>query len=141
MPGCERLEEVGAGQFDLTFGVPVPAIKGSYSGTVRILDQEPPSSFRMTVDAKGKNGFILADARMRLEDNGTGSVVHYEADAQVGGPAASVGQRVLVGISRRQIQQMMICIDSAEGQRAGLVARILAWITSKLRFGRQVQRG
>jgi carbon monoxide dehydrogenase subunit G len=136
MPGCEQLEETGDGHFDLTFGVPIPAIKGSYTGTVDIVDRKPATSFRMKIDAKGRNGFILADARMRIEPNGGGSVVHYDADAQIGGPAASVGQRVLVGISRRQIQQMMACLDSDVGTRPGLFARIFARLRAALGVGR-----
>jgi hypothetical protein len=128
MPGCEHLEEVGNDRFNLTFGVPVPAIKGSYTGTVEIVDQRPPSSFRMKIDAKGKHGFVTADARMRIEANGAGgSIVHYEADAEIGGAAASVGQRVITGISRRQIQQMMACMDAPAGRRPGLLARVAGW--------------
>ncbi len=134
MPGCEHLEETGDGRFDLTFGVPIPAIKGSYTGTVEIVDREPTTSFRMKIDAKGRNGFVLADARMRIEANGGGSVVHYDADAQIGGPAASVGQRVIIGISRRQIQLMMACLDSEVGGRPGLFSRVLAWLRAK--FGK-----
>jgi hypothetical protein len=127
MPGCEQLEEVGDGRFNLTFGVPVPAIKGSYSGTVEILERQPSSGFRMKIDATGKHGFVSADARMRIESNGSGgSIVHYEADAEIGGAAASVGQRVITGISRRQIQQMMACMDAAAGRRPGFFARLLA---------------
>lgn len=130
MPGCERLEVVADDRFELTFSVPVPAITGRYSGTVEILDQDPPSSFRMKIDASGKSGFVNADARMRVEPNGSGSIVQYEADAQVGGPAASVGQRVLAGVSRRQIDQMMRALDRG---RPGLLARIVAWLNAKLR--------
>lgn len=130
MPGCERLEQISADRFELIFSVPVPAIKGQYEGTVEILEQKPPSSFRMKIDATGKSGFVNADARMEIRANGEGSTVHYQADAQVGGPAASVGQRVLTGISRRQVEQMMRCLDRG---RPGLLVRILQWLQSKFR--------
>jgi carbon monoxide dehydrogenase subunit G len=131
MPGCERLEEVGDGRFELAFSVPVPAIKGQYTGTVEILDQAPPSSFRMKIEATGKSGFVNADAVMRIVADDAGSTVHYEAEAQVGGPAASVGQRVLTGISRRQVDQMMRCLNRSAAPKPGLFARLRAWLRAR----------
>jgi carbon monoxide dehydrogenase subunit G len=135
MPGCERLDRVANDKFELTFTVPVPAIKGEYSGTVELLEQRPPSSFRMRIRATGKSGFVNADAHMRIEPNGaTGATVQYDADAQVGGPAASVGQRVLTGISRRQVDQLMRCL---ERERPSWLVRALAWLRAKLGRGRR----
>ena len=134
MPGCDRLVQVADDRFDLELSVPVPAIKGEYSGTVELLERQPPNSIRMKIDATGKSGFVNADARLRIESAGETSTLHYDADAEVGGPAASVGQRVLTGISRRQVQQMMRCLDRADVDRPGLIARLIAWL--RARFGR-----
>lgn len=125
MPGCERLEETGDGRFELSFTVPIPALTGSYEGFVDILDRKSPESFRMRIEATGKSGFVNADASLRIEPDGDGSVVHYDTDAQIGGAAAGVGQRVIAGVSRRQIEQMMRCI---ERQKLGLFARFVAWL-------------
>jgi uncharacterized protein len=130
MPGCESLDPTGPGRFDIVFGVPIPAIKGSFKGTVEILDQKPPESFTMKIEASGKSGFVNADARMRIERDGEASIVHYDADAQIGGPAASVGQRVITGISRRQVDSMMRCLEAkavGRPKKLGLWARIKAW--------------
>jgi carbon monoxide dehydrogenase subunit G len=107
MPGCERLDVVTESRFDLAMSVPVPAVKGDYRGSVEILERDPPHAFRMKIEASGSTGFVNADARMRLESVDGGTLVRYEAEARVGGPAASVGQRVLTGISRHQVNQMM----------------------------------
>jgi uncharacterized protein len=131
MPGCRSLEPVGGDRFEITFEVPVPAIKGTFSGTVEIVDQAPPQSFGMKIDATGQNGFVRAEAGMRIEPNGSGCTVYYDADAQVGGPAAGVGQRVLTGISRRQVDQMMRCLD-AGARRPGAFARFRAWLRKLL---------
>jgi carbon monoxide dehydrogenase subunit G len=136
MPGCERLDRTSDSEFALTLVPPVPAIKGEFNGTVRILDQAPPRSFRMKVEATGKSGFVNADAHMRIEPNGGTSIVHYDADAQVGGPAAAVGQRVLTGISRRQIDQMMRALDEG-GRKPSLFQRIAAWFRAKFQRSSQ----
>jgi carbon monoxide dehydrogenase subunit G len=137
MPGCERLDPIREGEFAVTLVPPIPAIKGEFSGTVKIFDQAPPQSFRMRIEATGKAGFVNADAEMRIEPGAAStSVVHYTADAQVGGAAAAVGQRVLTGITRRQVDQMMRCLAAGPAaKKVGLFARIGAWLRSK--FGRK----
>ena len=130
MPGCERLDQREADRYALTLSVPIPAITGTYEGTVEIHDKQPPSSFRMRIEATGKSGFINAEAHMQVTPKGEGATVAYTADVQVGGAAASAGQRVLTGISRRQVQQMMRCLDA---ERPGRWARIVAWF--RRRFG------
>jgi uncharacterized protein len=130
LPGCERLEAVSEDRFEVTLVPPVPAIKGQFDGTVEIVDRTPPSSFGMRVDATGQGGaFVKANARLRIERDGERSTVFYDGDARIGGPAAAVGQRVLAGISRRQIDQMMRCLDR---ERPGAFVRFLEWLRSKL---------
>ena len=38
MPGCEKFEEVGPRSYDLTIKVGIAAIKGTYSGNVKVAD-------------------------------------------------------------------------------------------------------
>lgn len=128
--GCRRLEAVGDGRFELEMAVPIPAVRGSYAGTMEVLERQPPSGLRLRIEARGDSGFVTADARLRLEADGEGTLVHYEADADVGGPVASVGQRVISGITRRQLEQTLRCLDS--GRPAGLLARIRRWLRSLL---------
>ena len=138
MPGVERLEAVGDDRLEVTLVPPVPAIKGAFDGSVQILDRVPPHSFRMKIDATGQGGgFVNATAEMRIEADGDGSTVHYDAEARVGGPAAAVGQRVLTGISRRQVEQMMRCLDR---ERPGRLVVFLEWLRSKF-DRRRKQRG
>lgn len=129
MPGCERLEEVGEGRLEVVLVPPVPTLKGTFEGTVEVLDPDPPNGFRMQIRASGKSGFVNADAKLRIEPDGGQSNVIYDADADIGGLAASVGQRVMVGVTRRQVEQMMRCLESG---RPGFWVRVLQWIEGKL---------
>lgn len=117
MPGCRKLEPIDADHFALSFAVPVPSVKGEYEGTVEIVERDPPEAIRMKIAMSGQSGFVNADAHMQLQSVDGGTLVHYDADAQVGGSVALVGQRVLTGITRRQLDQMM---RSLEEYRAGV---------------------
>lgn len=105
LPGCEKLEAVGEGEFRATMKVGVAAIKGTFEGRVRLSDLEPPNRYRMAVEGSGGPGFVRGEASMELSDADGGTRVAYSADVQVGGLIASVGQRMLGGVSKMMLDQ------------------------------------
>ncbi|MBI2528640.1 MAG: carbon monoxide dehydrogenase subunit G [Candidatus Rokubacteria bacterium] len=105
MPGCDQLEAIGPGEYRAIMKVGVGAIKGTFEGKVCLTDLDPPTRYRMTVDGKGGPGFVRGQAAMELSDVEGGTRVHYSADVQVGGLIASVGQRMLGGVSKLMLDQ------------------------------------
>jgi carbon monoxide dehydrogenase subunit G len=105
IPGCEKLEAAGEGEFRATMKVGVAAIKGTFEGKVRLSDLEPPNRYRMAVEGSGSPGFVRGEASMELSDVEGGTRVAYSADVQVGGLIASVGQRMLGGVSKMMLDQ------------------------------------
>jgi carbon monoxide dehydrogenase subunit G len=106
IPGCEKLEEVGPNEYKATMKVGVGPIKGTFDGKVRLFDLEPPNKYRMAVEGTGTPGFVRGDASMLLSDvEGGNTRVGYNADVQVGGLIASVGQRMLGGVSKMMLDQ------------------------------------
>ncbi len=101
LPGCQQLEVTDDDTYRATVTAGVASVKGTYAGTVVLLDRTEPSSYRMQASGAGAPGTISADATIRLEEDGEGTVVHYEADAIVGGMIGGVGQRMLQGVARR----------------------------------------
>lgn len=101
LPGCESLQVVGDDAYAATVTAGVASIKGTYSGKVQLLDKQPPDSYRLTAQGSGAPGTIQADAVVRLETDGDTTIVHYDADAVVGGMIGGVGQRMIAGAARR----------------------------------------
>ena len=58
LPGCEGLEEIGAGEYKATMKIGVAAIKGTFAGKVRLFDLEPPTRYRMALEGSGGPGFV-----------------------------------------------------------------------------------
>jgi len=83
----------------------VAAIKGTFEGKVRLFDLEPPNRYRMALEGSGGPGFVRGEAGMELSDAEGGTRVTYAADVQVGGLIASVGQRMLGGVSKMMLDQ------------------------------------
>ena len=100
IPGCEKLEAVGPDEYKATMKVGVGGVKGTFEGKVKLSDKQPPDSYKMSVEGAGGPGFIRGETVITLTDQDGGTKVSYSADLQVGGLIASVGQRMLGGVSK-----------------------------------------
>jgi hypothetical protein len=105
LPGCEKLEAIGPNEYKATMKVGVAAIKGTFEGKVKLSELEPPTRYRMAVEGSGGPGFVRGDAGMQMSDVDGGTKVSYDADVQVGGLIASVGQRMLGGVTKMMLDQ------------------------------------
>ncbi len=101
LPGCQTLETTGDDAYAATLTAGVASIKGTYTGTVELRDKQAPESYRLTAQGSGAPGTVRADALVRLEIDGDTTIVHYDADAVVGGTIGGVGQRMIAGAARR----------------------------------------
>jgi carbon monoxide dehydrogenase subunit G len=100
-PGCERLVRVAEDRYTARLQMGLAAVKGTYDGSLSVIDKEEPSSLTLKVDASGMTGFVTVSGKMALTAaDETETVVAYQWDVNVGGPIAMVGQRVLGGVAR-----------------------------------------
>lgn len=108
LPGCDRLEPLGDDRYRANLSMAVAAISGQYSGTVALLDKQPPRSYRLAVDGSGKAGFVSGEATVTLTESpdapGTTQVA-VRGDGQVGGLIARVGQRLLGSVSQMMLDR------------------------------------
>jgi len=98
LPGCQKFDAIGEGVYDISMSVGIAAIKGTYTGTVQLLDERPPDAYSLKVSARGPAGFIDGRGDFTLAPAGEGdaqTVLSYTGQAQVGGKIAGVGQRLL----------------------------------------------
>jgi len=120
MPGCEKLELVD-GQYVGEIKVKVGPIQGKFTGKVDLKDKDEPHSYTMIVDGRGAPGFVKATAGVKLTEEGAGTRVFYDTDAQVGGKIASVGQRLIEASARAIVAQ------SLEGLHTNIKLRAAAY--------------
>ena len=112
IPGCEKLEAIGPDEYKATMKVGVGGVKGTFEGKVRLSDKKPPESYKMAVEGAGGPGFIRGETVITLTENGSGTKVSYTADLQVGGLIASVGQRMLGGVSKMMADKFFTAMSS-----------------------------
>jgi carbon monoxide dehydrogenase subunit G len=119
IPGCEGLERIGENEYRMTMKMALAGFSGAFDGNVRITDQSPPQSFRLTVEGSGKLGSIKADALLKIAASGEGTEVSYEGDAQVGGTMAAVGQRLIDGTAKMMIKRFFEKLAEEAGSSGG----------------------
>lgn len=106
IPGVESLEEVEPNTYRGVARIGVANIKGEYTGTVRLSDLNPPESYSIAGEGRGKPGHVKGHGWIRLtEDAPTTTTLHFEGDLQVGGPVAAVGQRLIEGAAKMLVNQ------------------------------------
>jgi carbon monoxide dehydrogenase subunit G len=118
LPGCEQFNPAGNNEYDTTLKIGIAAVKGTYSAKIRLSEQEPPTKYRLSVSGKGTPGFINGSGLITLEpatDDPSNTIVRYNGDVEVGGPVASIGQRLLSGAARMLISQFWKCIEHELG--------------------------
>jgi carbon monoxide dehydrogenase subunit G len=116
MPGCEKLELVDdtyVGDLNIKVG----PVQGLFHGKVNLSDVEEERGYTMKVDGRGAPGFVKATAAVKLTPEGDETKMEYDADAQVGGRIASVGQRLIDASAKAIIK------ESLEGLNANVKAR------------------
>ena len=120
LPGTQSLDQISDNEYQGEMNVRIGPVAGLFSGQVVISDEVPPKSLTMTVEGKGKPGFVKGSGSVQLisqEENKT--LMQYEGDMQVGGRLASVGQRMMDSVSKSLMKQGLDTLNRAVVAREG----------------------
>jgi uncharacterized protein len=117
IPGCQRLDQVGENEFESVLKVGLQAVRGTYTGRVKIDNVVPHESYDIHVDGKGSNGFLKGNGGIKLRSEGTSTILDYGGEAQIGGTIASVGQRLIDGASKTLINQSLKALAATIEER------------------------
>lgn len=111
LPGVEQFREVGPNEYEATVTAGVAAVRGTYHGRVKMADLQPPERYTLNAQGQGSAGTFDATAQITLLGQNGRTQLRYEADAQVGGPVAGVGQRMLGGVAKLMAGQFFKAME------------------------------
>lgn len=92
IPGCQSLEREGADKLNAVAEVKIGPIGARFKGTVTLSDLDPPNGY--TISGQGNGGVAgnaKGGAKVRLSDDGAGTLISYDVEAEVGGRMAQLG--------------------------------------------------
>jgi 2-furoyl-CoA dehydrogenase large subunit len=106
IPGCDALEETAANQYRADVTVGVGMIKARFEATIALLDIEAPRRLRLSGTGLSSLGSAGGSGLVELTPKGSGSVLHFDYQANVSGKVAAVGGRMLEGAAKVVLRQL-----------------------------------
>jgi carbon monoxide dehydrogenase subunit G len=113
IPGCEGFNSTGPDQYQAVVNIGVGPVRGRYNAKIALLDQQPPASYRLSAEGSGPAGFVNGTAAVTLTEGGGKTSVQVDADAQVGGTVARVGQRLIGSVAKGLMDGFFGCLNEA----------------------------
>ena len=96
VPGCETLERTADDAFTATMALKIGPVSARFKGSLKLTDVQAPDRYTIHFDGQGGvAGFGKGSASVRLEAADGGTMLHYDAKAQVGGKLAQIGSRMV----------------------------------------------
>lgn len=120
IPGCERMEATGEGQYAVGVAVKIGPVAARFAGKVALSDINPPASYTLAFDGQGgAAGFGKGQSKVTLAPaaDDRGCELIYTVNAQVGGKIAQVGQRLIDGVAKSMAEDFFKRFDEAMQQR------------------------
>ena len=110
IPGCQRLDDLGDGNYEASISASLGPVRGNFSARVSIRDWNPYDSYTMIVSANGAPGFVNGEAFISLAERDDLTVVNVNGDGQAGGLLARVGQRMMESVGRNMMDRFFNCL-------------------------------
>ena len=105
IPGCKSMTATGDKLYVVALSLGVAAVRGDYQGTVKVTDDQPLVHYVIEGNGKGAPGFVKLRMDCWFEGQSAGTLMKWKCEATVGGLIASIGGKVLSGISKYMAQQ------------------------------------
>jgi carbon monoxide dehydrogenase subunit G len=118
LPGTKSMELVGENTYQAVMNVRVGPVAGEFSGDLVISNEKYPESYSMTVEGRGKPGFMKGMGDIKLIDQGkNNTIMEYTGEVQIGGRLAGVGQRLIDTVSKSLINQAFETLDAVLAEK------------------------
>lgn len=123
IPGCESVERTGDNEFRVVVAAALGPVKARFQGRILIEDIVEPASYTIRFEGQGgAAGFAKGAAKVTLDDEGTGTLLGYTVDAQVGGRLAQVGNRLIDAAALKLADDFFAAFEKQVGGAAPAAA-------------------
>lgn len=120
IPGCEELTADGDNGFSAKVRAKVGPVSARFSGKVQLRDLDPPNGYRIEGEGTGgAAGFAKGGATVKLTEDGSDTLLNYEANASVGGKLAQIGSRLIDGTAKKMADDFFAKFSEIVAEKAG----------------------
>ena len=110
IPGCQGFELIADDEYRVTVNIRVGPISGRYEAKIALRDQKPPNSYRLEAEGTGPLGFANGVALGTLSEEDGKTTLRVEAEAEVGGTVARIGQRMTGSVAKTMMDRFFACL-------------------------------
>lgn len=144
VPGCQSLEETAPNEYAGKVALVIGPVKASFDTVLKLTDLDAPASYKLTGSGQGGAvGFGEGFAAVELADEQADeTVLSYTAGFQVGGRLAQLGSRLVLGTTRKLVDEFFqnfindldgraerIAPSAAAQAKPTVAHRTLVWIS------------
>ncbi|MEM8959080.1 MAG: carbon monoxide dehydrogenase subunit G [Pseudomonadota bacterium] len=102
IPGCEELDRVSDTELEAKVVLKVGPVKARFSGKVTLDPTGAPETFSLQGEGNGgAAGFAKGGATVTLTETEEGTLLAYEAKADIGGKLAQLGSRLVQSTAKK----------------------------------------
>ena len=110
-PGVQSMEQEREDSYKATLELGIGPVRGTFDGHVEIADKQEPETMTLNVEGQGGPGGVKAQGKLRLEEQGDATVIHWEGEPQMSGRIAAVGARLVGGVAKKMAGEFFSSVD------------------------------
>ncbi len=119
IPGCDELVKKSDTELEARVTAKVGPVSAKFGGAVTLGDLNPPESYTISGQGSGgAAGFAKGGATVRLAEDGSDTILRYEAKAEVGGKLAQIGSRLIQGTAKKMADEFFGKFSRIVAERA-----------------------
>ena len=119
IPGCEEIVKLSDTEMTARVSAKVGPVSAKFTGKVLLSDLDPPNGYTISGEGQGGvAGFAKGGAQVSLKDDGSGTLLSYKVQAQVGGKLAQIGSRLIDATARKMADDFFTRFAAAVGSGA-----------------------
>ncbi|MBK8985258.1 MAG: carbon monoxide dehydrogenase subunit G [Chloroflexi bacterium] len=111
VPGSQSVASVGEDEFSGNLVVRVGPLAGAYEGIFHLTDVQPQSGYAFTFAAHNDKSTLAGNGRLHLQPHNNHTVLHYEAQTEVGGDLQQHAAPLLETSARAIVRQSLERLD------------------------------
>lgn len=102
IPGCEELTKTSDTELEALVVLKIGPVKAKFKGKVTLNPENPPEHFSLRGEGNGgAAGFAKGGADVVLDEHESGTLLRYDAKADIGGKLAQLGSRLVQGTAKK----------------------------------------
>ncbi len=113
IPGSSSVSYVSPNSIQVELTTPLPGLRGPYEIVINIPRRQEPNFLEMQVVRQGKGGSVNALGEVNLADEADGTLLSYNANADLEGPVSIANNPLGQGIVKNSLSSFFKNLEKA----------------------------